>query len=87
MAATLRVVLRDVWGDSMSTTLLHEITGVVSPVGAHRDPVRARHLLEHLQCDLSLGAAVRLLDTDIDDKAIAVLHQDVARETQLRLLS
>jgi hypothetical protein len=64
-----------------------EVPRVVGPVGADRDPVPARHVLDQPVGRRAFGHAGRPCQSRPDHQARAVLHEQMAHEAQLGLLA
>lgn len=60
---------------------------VITFVGANRNPVRARQVFDHFQGRMPLGRAIGLGKSAIDHQAVAVFHQGMPHEAQLRFLA
>ena len=75
-------------GDVDLAQLSHEILGVVSLVGAKRDPACAVRMgLHQMQRRQALGMARGAGGERAHDQAVAVLHQRVPHEGQLSFLA
>jgi hypothetical protein len=66
---------------------LDEVPRVIPFVGADRDPVRGRHVAEHLQGRSALPVAARPRHAPLDRQAVAILHEDMALVGELRLVA
>ncbi|KRR04698.1 hypothetical protein CP49_18475 [Bradyrhizobium valentinum] len=68
--------------------LVDEVFNVVGFVGAKRDRCRSVSTrLDHVQRGHPLGMPVGLRQAGVDQQTVAVLHQPVPNEAQLRLLA
>lgn len=86
-AATVRV-LGDVGRDFSLAERFDKGAGVVAPVGPESDTLpRPSATVEHHERRISFGRAIGLADEDVEDEPVAVLHQDVTAEAELRLLA
>src|SRR5438477_6171271 len=86
-AAPLRA-LCNVRDDVHFAAAVHEVAGVVALVARDRDALLAdKRLADHLQRASALRVSGRGRDTEIDEQAIAILHQRVRAVRELRLFA
>ena len=64
----------------------HEVGGIIVLVGSDGSSP-AGIVFDHVESSLTLGRAVGLSQSRIDDQAVVVLHHDVAHMTELGLLA
>src|SRR3954463_12689954 len=77
---------RDVRGDVEGAKLSDEVLGVVALVGPQRDAARSIGAgFDHVEGRDALGVAVRHGQAGVDHQPVAVLHQGMADEAELRL--
>src|SRR5580704_532605 len=89
-SAAIGGVLGDVWSDLPLAASLAEVAVVVGLVRAHRSTTSGAATAlpaEHEQGSLGLGVAGRLGELEVDEQAVAVLHQRVAGIAELGLLA
>src|SRR5215217_9441005 len=77
-ASSSLVVLSHVRCHLAGAQISDKVSGVVSFVAAHSDPLPLRSLAQHQQRRFSFGSAASLSQQRIHYKAVAILHQHVA---------
>jgi len=85
VATAVLVVLRDVRSHIQLLRCPHEILTVIRLVGAHSDSACTALLLlgQHQQRGIALCISIRMSHHRRDDQPVAVLHQGMAKITQL----
>src|SRR6267154_5303822 len=86
-AARSLLILRYMRGNVHMSAFGDELSGVKALITAHRKALIAGQLLQHQQCRVALGAPVGLQQLRVHNQTVAILYQQIAAVTQLRLLA